>query len=259
MSSGGVPKDHAMHLRVLWEELCWSFAGQGEVAAWSSVWLWVLIRAWWLQGDMQSGNPHAVSSWHAVWALLSSSQLIAWLSDQRQLRATAPGHGTCRHSHCPATSGGATSIQKGHQKAEPPSAIGFSRADGSSLLSEISKPTLHCRKEWRGRAELLWEQWGNMEAFQSGCSSPVMDFGCSPLHFSTLFLREAQHNRCRNEGSICRQLLGHLSSAANASPQAEIVDNSLLFFIVRTNNSHNSHAPFLSRELAAVCKFSVCY
>lgn len=33
MSSGGVPKDHAMHLRVLWEELCWSFAGQGEVAA----------------------------------------------------------------------------------------------------------------------------------------------------------------------------------------------------------------------------------
>lgn len=115
-----------------------------------------LQEGWWLLVDMQRGDPHLASCWHGVWASLSSSQLVAWLSDQR-LRATAPGHGTCRHSHHPTTSGRSPSIQhrhqKGHQRAEPPSAIGFSRADGSSLRSEILKPTFHCRGEWREREQ----------------------------------------------------------------------------------------------------------
>lgn len=183
--------------------------------------------------DMQRGDPHLASCWHGVWASLSSSQLVAWLSDQR-LRATAPGHGTCRHSHHPTTSGRSPSIQhrhqKGHQRAEPPSAIGFSRADGSSLRSEILKPTFHCRGEWRERAELRGSNGGTWRPFSLGVVFLCWILGAllpvSPLFFLGRLRRILAETKAPSAGNFWVIL----AQQQTLPPQAETVDNSLLFY-----------------------------
>lgn len=74
---------------------------------------------------------------------------------------------------------------------------------------------LHCRKELGERADPCESCGGNLEAFQAACGFPVLDFGRFHFQLSTLFPREAQHNPCRNSGSIYRQLSGHLRSTTN--------------------------------------------
>lgn len=130
-----------------------------------------------------------------------------------KLRAVIPVCSSCRISPGPAGLGGQVlSLILVMRWAEPALLPGSGRAGGSSLLSKISSSTTPCLGE---RADPCESGGGNLEAFQAACGFPVLDFGHFHFQLSTLFPREAQHNPCRNSGSIYRQLAGHLRSATN--------------------------------------------